>query len=97
MASWAGVCPGDHQSGDRQDPARRPLAQDGPWSARRFCRAHQGHLPRRPNTGASSPAGSRREPWSLWSAQLSPPFSGEHGSPSTGGATPVITLRCRGW
>ncbi|WP_229879967.1 IS110 family transposase, partial [Streptomyces spectabilis] len=52
LASWAGVCPGNHESAGRQptgrDPARQPLAQGRTGPVRDGRRPYQEHLPRRP-------------------------------------------------
>nr|WP_244224140.1 IS110 family transposase [Streptomyces tirandamycinicus] len=51
LASWAGVCPGNHQSGGRTGSGktrRRSLAEGRSRPGRRVRIADQGHLPRRP-------------------------------------------------
>ena len=82
LASWAGVCPGNHQSGGRTGTARPGTARPGtarpgtatPGSKQPSARQPS---PRRgpgtptspPATGASSPDGARNARWSPWSTR----------------------------
>ncbi len=66
LASWAGICPGNHESAGKSTsgttPARRSLAQGCARAGRDLRRTRQGHLPRRPLPTPTGPSRTTPSP-----------------------------------
>jgi transposase len=101
LASWAGMCPGNHESagcplGDtakRQDPQGEPLAPRAPGADRPRRGADEGDLPRRPGPAGWRRAGARAgPPWRSATPSSSSPSTSCGTAPPTATSAPPISI-----